>query len=124
MFQEWYEDQIENSNTKEELDRLLKSWLKTLAKSLERLGEAAYSSAFETQRINIRIMEMIGTDEECAMSFNQKFDIKSCREASVAVEQSLGMVEKVHAKRQKILDGEYDRIINLIRQEDGNENDE
>ena len=120
MFKEWYKEQIENANSKEELDRLLKLWLKTLAKYLQRLGEAANSSAFEIQKINIRIMEMYGTDEECAMSLAQKFDIKSCQDAALSVEQSLEMVQQVYDKRQKILDQEYDRIVNLIRQEEDN----
>ena len=123
MFKEWYEEQIENANSKEELDRLLKLWLKTLAKYLQRLGEAANSSAFEIQKTNIRIMEMIGTDEEYAMSLAKKFDIKSCQEAAILVEQSLVMVQRVYDKRQKVLDQEYDRIINLIRKQgDDNEN--
>ena len=121
MFKEWYEEQIENANSKEELDRLLRTWLKTLAKYLQRLGEAANSSAFEIQRTNIRIMEMIGTDEECAMSLAQKFNIKSCQEAAISVEQSLAMVQQIYDKRQKILDQEYDRIVGLIRQEDDND---
>ena len=121
MFQEWYEEQIKNANSKEELDRLLKTWLKTLAKYLQRLGEAANSSAFEIQRTNIRIMEMIGTDEECAMSLAQNFSIKSCQDAALSVEQSLAMVQQIYDKRQKILDQEYDRIVGLIRQEDDND---
>ena len=118
MFKEWYEEQVENANSKEELDRLLRSWMKTLAKYLQRLGEEAYSSAFEIQKTNIRIMEMIGTDEECAMSLAQNFSIKSCQEAAISVEQSLAMVQRVHDKRQKILDQEYDRIVDLVRQEE------
>ena len=118
MFKEWYEEQVENADSKEELDNLLRSWMKTLARSLQRLGEEAYSSAFEMQKINIRIMEMYGTDEECAMSLAQKFSIKSCQDAALSVEQSLAMVQRVHDKRQKILDQEYDRIVDLIRQEE------
>ena len=120
MFKEWYEEKIENANSKEELDQLLRSWMKTLARSLQRLGEEAYSSAFDMQKINIRIMEMYGTDEECAMSLAQNFSIKSCQDAALSVEQSLAMVQQVYDKRQKILDQEYDRIINLIRKQEDN----